>query len=278
MPLSGAHQVQINNAAFNSVGRDQNNNVYNNTYHIREALAGIGFSYRHDSHARFPYPKCSGDTHKRIVDELLIWARSSQQLPGAYWIWDSANAGKSGITQTVAEICDGKELLAAFFFSREDPNRNNARYLALAIAHEITAAIPDLRNKIMQAVRDKPEILHAALESQFQKLVIEPLLEWKNQTRHSLSQASRGILVIIDGFDECGGIQEQERVLSLLLLAMKKVPLRFLICSRPDPWIRERIDQEDQHIQYSLEIQQKANRLCDNPSSNCMLLCYSIPE
>ncbi|KAL0061557.1 hypothetical protein AAF712_011583 [Marasmius tenuissimus] len=49
-------------------------------------------------------------------------------------------------------------------------------------------------------------------------------------------------LVIIDGLDECGGEAAQRRILSTILSAFQRQPqlsLKFLICSRPEAWIRE---------------------------------------
>ncbi|KAK1230262.1 hypothetical protein PQX77_006651, partial [Marasmius sp. AFHP31] len=49
-------------------------------------------------------------------------------------------------------------------------------------------------------------------------------------------------LVIIDGLDECGDEQTQQRVLSMIqsaFLASPNLPLRFLICSRPEAWLQE---------------------------------------
>ncbi|KAF9259097.1 hypothetical protein L218DRAFT_840861, partial [Marasmius fiardii PR-910] len=55
-------------------------------------------------------------------------------------------------------------------------------------------------------------------------------------------------LVIIDGLDECVATREQQQVLSLLLQVMEhRLPIRFLVCSRPEPKIQDRFNQEDLH-------------------------------
>ncbi|KAF9264438.1 hypothetical protein L218DRAFT_1027996, partial [Marasmius fiardii PR-910] len=130
----------------------------------------------HDSQARFPQPRCSEDTQEQVLSEVLEWAHSSlsPKVPGICWLWGSAGVGKSAIAQTIAERCDGKKLLATFFFSRSDPNRNNPRYLALAIAHGILTAIPHLHDPIVEIVYNRPEIFHVSLDVQFRMLVTEP--------------------------------------------------------------------------------------------------------
>ncbi|KAF9263205.1 hypothetical protein L218DRAFT_838052, partial [Marasmius fiardii PR-910] len=52
-------------------------------------------------------------------------------------------------------------------------------------------------------------------------------------------------LVIIDGLDECPEPLHQKEVLSLVLSAMnQQLPISFLICSRPEPQIREGFNEE----------------------------------
>ena len=56
----------------------------------------------------------------------------------------------------------------------------------------------------------------------------------------------RSYLVIIDGLDECHDKATQESLLRLLCktITVQKLPLRFLIGSRPEPHIRDSFDQE----------------------------------
>ncbi|KAK1218924.1 hypothetical protein PQX77_018366 [Marasmius sp. AFHP31] len=49
-------------------------------------------------------------------------------------------------------------------------------------------------------------------------------------------------LIIIDGLDECGDEQTQQRILTMIQFAFHDtphLPLRFLICSRPEAWLQE---------------------------------------
>ncbi|KAJ8090503.1 hypothetical protein PM082_002391 [Marasmius tenuissimus] len=59
---------------------------------------------------------------------------------------------------------------------------------------------------------------------------------------HSLTEMEAPNLVIIDGLDECGDEPTQQRVLSMIQSAFHSsphLPLRFLICSRPEAWLQE---------------------------------------
>ncbi|KAF9267030.1 hypothetical protein L218DRAFT_955504 [Marasmius fiardii PR-910] len=151
---------------------------------------------------------------------------------------------RSAVAQKLAKACEEKELLVTFFFSSEDPNRNNPRYLVLAIVHEMSLAISSIRNRILGIVEDRPDILQASIETQFKTLVVGNFLSWRSKLRDAFSPSrimtASSTLVIIDGLDECLSVSEQERVLSLVQSAMeKKLPVRFLICSRLEPEIQK---------------------------------------
>ncbi|KIK61985.1 hypothetical protein GYMLUDRAFT_165432, partial [Collybiopsis luxurians FD-317 M1] len=86
------------------------------------------------------------------------------------------------------------------------------------------------------------DIVHASLEHQFQELIIKschrlPAEQWKNLPR----------LIVIDGLDECVDIPSQERLLSIIREAKSGsiVPFKFLICSRPEPRIRNAFNHLD---------------------------------
>ncbi|KAF9256763.1 hypothetical protein L218DRAFT_839511, partial [Marasmius fiardii PR-910] len=204
----------------------------------------------HNSHTCFPHPKCAAGTREKILTELLEWARSDlSEDVRVCWLRGSAGTGKSAIAQTVVEACEGKQLLATFFLSRSDPNRDNSHYLALAIADVIATTIPSLQESILCTVSNRQDILHASLEAQFKALVIKPLLEWRNHVPnpHSTSDTTpaSSTLVIIDGLDECVESREQQQVLSLVLQATEqRLPVRFLVCSRPEPLIQHRFNQD----------------------------------
>ncbi|KAK1229228.1 hypothetical protein PQX77_007716, partial [Marasmius sp. AFHP31] len=110
-------------------------------------------------------------------------------------------------------------------------------------------------------ILDNPKILEARMEDQFRELVMKPygrqaLLspqkpslrqKWSGRIRKFVSKVllmrtEVPNLVIIDGLDECGDEQTQQRVLAMIqsaFLASPNLPLRFLICSRPEAWLQE---------------------------------------
>ncbi|KAK1217532.1 hypothetical protein PQX77_019821 [Marasmius sp. AFHP31] len=170
-------------------------------------------------------------------------------------------------------------LVSSFFFFRSDPRRNNPSALVHIIAHGLVVNNPSCRVSINQRISNDPTILGARIEEQFQELVVKPCrpqtliplqklsLRQDSSRRQTRSKRIRkpvgkralaeqegpdqqgstkrteiANLVIIDGLDECGDEQTQKRVLSMIQSAFNDsphFPLRFLVCSRPEAWLKE---------------------------------------
>ncbi|KAF9069509.1 hypothetical protein BDP27DRAFT_1201868, partial [Rhodocollybia butyracea] len=83
-----------------------------------------------------------------------------------------------------------------------------------------------------------PDIIQASLETQFHELIVKPCSQLSPEQLSILPR-----LIVIDGLDECVDIASQERLLSIIRQAKSAdaqppLPFEFLICSRPEPRIR----------------------------------------
>ncbi|KAF9262122.1 hypothetical protein L218DRAFT_868321, partial [Marasmius fiardii PR-910] len=194
----------------------------------------------HDSEARYPLNGCHPNTREEILHLILEWVREPDSP--LYWLRGSAGTGKTTIAQTIAEktSADGS-LACSFFFSRNDPKRSVPTYLFLSIAFGLTSSIRPLGNVISEVIKSRPNVLKSSLETQLRELIVK-------QCRYIASSKGRESLprlVVIDGIDECQGSKEQKRVLSIITSALTEaegLPLRSLICSRPEPAIQEVLD------------------------------------
>ncbi|KAI3609885.1 nwd2 [Moniliophthora roreri] len=232
--IKNSHGFRIYGGQLNNAGRDIN---YINVDPLRDlwdAIKDVGAT--HNSEMRYPPPKCHPGTRQEVLKMIHRWVYSPAWSDRIFWLYGPAGAGKSAIAQTIAELCQKEgSLVSTFFFSRGDPKRNNARSLVLTITHALTTSIPELRPLIEQALRSNPTILQATLEKQFQKLIVEP---WRAVDLGKLHDCPW--LIIIDGLDECNGHQEQQHILFILATILpENILLRVLICSRPEPPIRE---------------------------------------
>ncbi|ESK94146.1 nwd2 [Moniliophthora roreri MCA 2997] len=230
-----AQDFQILGGQFNVAGRDINNYSADPLQVLWQSIKDVGAS--HDSGIRYPPPQCHPDTRRGVIRVLHEWIHSPFPEQPVMWLYGPAGAGKSAIAQTMSETGqEGGFLVSSFFFSRGDPHRGIANSLCLCIAYGLATSIPELRELIKESIRKNPAILQATLEKQLEKLIVEPC-----RTLEQLHDYPW--LIVIDGLDECKGSREQQHILSLLATVLpKQIHLRFLICSRPEPHIREVFD------------------------------------
>ncbi|TFK24024.1 hypothetical protein FA15DRAFT_704983 [Coprinopsis marcescibilis] len=239
MPLfQEAHGFNVNGGVFNDYST-VNNGVGPLAYIQQYVAPGAA----HDSHERFPPPRCHPATRERALSIIIAWAKllRNDRLERVLWLHAPAGMGKSAIAQTIAEQCEELDILAAtFFFYRLDPKRNRAERLVASIAAQLCDSIPELVPHIEAVIRSSPAILTKSLPVQLKRLVIDPL------RKIPLIEEDR--VVIIDGLDECLGPgppkvdPEQEQLLVLKLidtLISSDLPLSVLICSRPESWIQD---------------------------------------
>ena len=197
--------------------------------HISEAAM-------HDSLARYPPPLCHPRTREKVLKILSDWIDESYPRQSIVWLNGPAGAGKSAIAQTVAERYKDDRLAASFFFLRNTPDRGVADHLFLTLAWQLARSIPETRPYIESALQMEPLLYAKSINIQFNQLIGEVF----KHLRDKPIRAERS-LIIIDGVDECASEQDQKLFLALIAdaLAHTGIPLRFLICSRPEAHIKE---------------------------------------
>ncbi|KAJ8092067.1 hypothetical protein PM082_024307 [Marasmius tenuissimus] len=257
--FTNSKNFTITGGQFNNIGHDYVSSssaalTYPRT-NLAEVIAGVGAS--HNSQSQFPRGRCLPGTRELVTKAIHNWRASTDSSRPICWLSGPAGVGKSAIAQTIAEDCDRHALVASFFFFRSDPQRNNPAFLMPMIAYGLTITRPDVRRLIHRRVSSDPRILNSTLNDQFRQLIFNPLVRRANCRERILNSIIRPLfpfrspdrptLVIIDGLDECGDSDVQRHLLSILQSAYSSIssaqfPLRFLICSRPESWIREAFD------------------------------------
>ncbi|KAK1219318.1 hypothetical protein PQX77_017971 [Marasmius sp. AFHP31] len=213
---------------------------------LSDAIAGVGAS--HKAEHQFSRGECLEGTRKSARTAIHNWAsaKGPEALP-ICWLSGAAGVGKSAIALTIAKAFEAAAILtSSFFFFRSDPRRNNPTSLILTIAHGLATTIPLMRDHIEQRISTDPTILEASLEEQFRELVTLPAVTWSIDGSQRDAPVIPSI-IIIDGLDECGDEETQLRILSIIQSAYQQtphLPLRFLICSRPEAWIQEAFSDE----------------------------------
>ncbi|KAF9524202.1 hypothetical protein CPB83DRAFT_774118, partial [Crepidotus variabilis] len=194
----------------------------------------------HDSAERSfsgPPARCMPGTRKSTLDVIHRWLDDLSAPSKILWLSGAAGAGKSAVAQTICEGLkqDNRFVEVDFFFSRTSTGRNNAAFLFITLCYQLAIAIPLLRQCIEVILKDNPTLVTKTSDIQLQKLIIEPLLSIAIEAR------PRNCVIIIDGLDECENEATQRRLIQEFISAYQNIdfPIRLIITSRPDPWIRE---------------------------------------
>jgi hypothetical protein len=203
---------------------------------------GISHGAIHDSAERYPAGKCHPGTREEIIKTILEWINDPNPSSDALWLYGPAGAGKSAIMQTIAELLREwyKELYAgSFFFTSGKPGCDQGSALFRTLAYQIAIYVPGMREAVNNAMIADITLQTKSMEIQIQSLVVEPFKRCQFPPTHTPT-------ILIDGLDECQGSDTQRAILKLIANAKTAagVPLRFLIASRPEFWIRDEFDRQ----------------------------------
>ncbi|KAF8955810.1 hypothetical protein BDZ97DRAFT_250781 [Flammula alnicola] len=194
----------------------------------------------HDAAQQDPPSKCHPGTRKKIVKTILAWTRRPLESDKSriFWMNGPAGVGKTAIARTVCErLLKSGQLGGSFFFARMAAGRNTSECLFPAIAYQLASADrPTIRNAVEEKIKDDPAISKKNMKLQLEKLIIEPL--------RLLDPSTSPLIVVIDGLDECQGETAQKEIVQLLgsLSRYKHLPIKFILTSRPEPWIQHEFD------------------------------------
>ena len=203
---------------------------------------GVSLGATHDSAKRYPSPNCHPDTRKAVRQIIIDWIHSESSTSSFFWLYGPAGAGKTAILQAIVEfLCSpsgsGQNFGGSFFFS--SGKNDEGHFLFSTIAYQLALKVPGLRQEVNRIMDRNPTLHTKTMDVQLQALIVEAF-----KCLSPLPQYS--YLVIIDGLDECQGKKTQQSILQLLCetIIVHKLPLRFLIGSRPESHIRDIFDQE----------------------------------
>jgi NACHT domain len=184
-------------------------------------------------------PVCHPDTRKTIIGDIMSWIADPSRTSSVLWFNGPAGSGKTAIAQSLCKRCVAAKWLAgSYFFSRQVPGRSKAEFLFPTISFGLSYAIPNVGKIVDAVVANDPSIPTKALEIQLQKLILEPLQQFSEESKQP-------IVIIIDGLDECEGEDVQSNVLRLLGSVFQRPSVGgcdricFIVTSRPEPWIHD---------------------------------------
>lgn len=197
-----------------------------------------------DSAARYPAGKCHSGTRKEVIQTILSWIDDPSPSRPILWLHGLAGVGKSSIAQTISETLSrdhAERYGGTFFFRNGVVGRQEGEKLFPTLAYQMGVYILGVRNILEEVMNQNHSLPTKTMDIQIKSLIVDPL------RRASVELGPvHTPTVIIDGLDECQGSDSQCQILSLISESISKdcVPIRFLICSRPEYWIREAFEQQ----------------------------------
>ena len=167
------------------------------------------------------------------IDE---WCDDLDASSNILWIKGFPGVGKSAIARKLAfKLRSLHRLGSSFFFQRELAAIQTPANLWRTVALDISREYPSARNAIVAKLKDNEiDLENTDAEELFRSLVEDPLKQSSDILRGRLP------VVVIDGIDECGGLDgSRSKHRTILLEGMKdwtRLGLRFklIVTSRPE--------------------------------------------
>ncbi|KAF9441681.1 hypothetical protein P691DRAFT_766009 [Macrolepiota fuliginosa MF-IS2] len=261
--LQGAHDFVLNNPVFNDI---HNAVPYKKGAGLKTLLSASMPDAFHDSSARDPPPSCHPGTRYNFIDAITNWGLgTSQHIEPMLWMHGPAGVGKSAIAQTCSErLSERGKLGAAIFFSRSvGPNkRDDPHRLFPSLAYQVATKSKPFGDILDNYIQDDPTLVTKSIREQFQELLVKPL----SQLGADAAGVVEGLVVIIDGLDECGkGPETHCDIIEVIVVSIRNrtTPFRWVLLSRPETHIVGSFTTNDTHpLTYQLEI--RVSRDIDN--------------
>ncbi|KAF9440313.1 hypothetical protein P691DRAFT_822337 [Macrolepiota fuliginosa MF-IS2] len=217
--LQGAHGFILNNPHLGNNYTHLNQNIHNTIVECKhpglkillEASMPDAF---HDSSAQDPPPSCHPGTCYTFIDGITSWGLgTSRCTKSMLWMYGPAGIGKSAIAQTCLECLAERNKLGATLFS-------------LVLLAPISEMI-HIKN---------PTLVAKSTREQFQELLVKPL----SQLGADATGIVEGLVIIIDGLDECGkGPGMHCDIIEVIMASTRNrnMPFHWVLLSRPETHI-----------------------------------------
>lgn len=171
---------------------------------------------------------CTPGTREAILTELREWVNNSGG-PKVYWMNGMAGTGKTTLAYSFcAEMQLAGRIGASFFCSRADADSQNVSRIVPTIAHQLARLLPEYREALIRRVGLDQDISVRKIETQFEKLIRDPLLEVRDSV-------PRGVVITIDALDECSERNGAQTILNVLFRHAQDLPVKFFVTCRPEP-------------------------------------------
>ena len=211
-----------------------------------------------------PTAECMEGTREDIMKKIDEWCDNLDASSNILWIRGFPGVGKSAIARKLAsKLRLSHRFGSSFFFQRELATVQTPVNFWRTVAFDLSREYPSARNAIVTKLKDNEiDLENTDAEELFRSLMEDPL-------KHSLDiPPGRLPVVVIDGIDECGGLDGSRSKHRTILLegikAWTRLGPRFklVVTSRPEDDISRALSA----ISHCVELDSGENV---SPSSSC---------
>ena len=190
-------------------------------------------------------------TRVQVLSDIETWIKNLNG-PQIFWLTGGAGTGKSAIAWTICwRAADDPTIMlgGSFFCSRStgSATQRDVRCVIPTLAQLLARQSLEYSKALAEELARNPDVLRKQVKAQIEQLLYKPLL--------ALKSSRVPIVFVIDALDECGGLPgapgaaddaESHRIVSEMLEALValanfavKLPVKFLVTSRPETHIRD---------------------------------------
>ncbi|KAG8742369.1 hypothetical protein FRC10_001591 [Ceratobasidium sp. 414] len=197
-------------------------------------------SYSPNAHYRAVGPKnlgrtgCTPNTRVDVLQDLREWVHYSK-FQKVYWLNGIAGTGKTTIAYSLCEDLENSgKPAASFFCSRDLPECRDVKRIFPSVSYQLARLSRPFRCAVSDALEHDPDVCNQPIDEQFKRLVAVPL----KRVGHTFGV---DVVVVLDGLEECEDKDGVNRILDACFKGSSGLRIRFLITSRQNPGILDRM-------------------------------------
>ncbi len=195
--------------------------------------------------------RCMDGTRQSILNRIMAWATSPQELnegpwEHTYWFYGSPGIGKTSLAHsTCAKLHDRQQLAGAFFCRRDEPHLSELTNVIPTLINALAGIFPPFRRMVADRLRNDRNLTSKSIRD---SLFLDFIRNLPHHPKHVL-------VFVIDALDECGDDRSRPGLLKVLTNAAAHAPwLKVIITSRPEADIQRFFHGPTRrtHLQYDL--------------------------
>ncbi len=175
---------------------------------------------------------CTAETREKILKDIQDWAEDPNGTK-VHWMSGKAGTGKTTILYSLCEWLSKKQPHGGnYFCSRISASCRDVKNIVPTLADQLARYSPAFRLALCKVLEEHSEASKLDVKWQFAKLLQAPM--------QAVKTMPEGV-VVIDELDECDNGDAFRLFLEILLKLAADLPIKFLVTSRPEPAIREKM-------------------------------------